>query len=822
MSIETDPLGIQWVVACLSPADIAPHPNFRTDDVSEPELLALVIQFQWQEYKDYRDLLEETGVAQDGTRMLLDAAMRALMSDTVLPGINDLYKAAKDDNLALGARAAAALIAVVASADIDQPDEYIRLLDELAAVIASSNIGSVGSRQLAVAGLLQQGAFRAFEIGRIDQSREFAKQVVDILDGSDSSWDDFSVSRGIGWTSRESQWRLVELLSGNARGLLAHTADLSDNSWADIVRSPFPAAAVRQTRDLLSALTIVTEDAFKQNYKSSTRTRVLGGGDRALVLGYSSLLNAELTGDIASTVRSRKSLGDVFAIRLANGGSDPNWYDEAIRLFRQGGAEDNLKRLLQDIRQQGPLDRLRSSAENLIDTRIHQNYVTASDLILIEKAADLVSSDHARKAIKVALDYATLKRRGRLKDLNTASWKRAETALSAITALVPADSGAGVSSTVKSVIEVIAASGAVREQFAFSALAKLANRIDWRSVSAETRDEWMNHVDSIAQSTHILSTDYLRIYAAMNEAPPRALVESLSGFEFVVALLNGILGHAPTAGEIDRATHIVMTALAEDRREAAKGIYQGYLWSPFSMAARLITVHAQEGLWPSLLEAFLDPNVSAENKIVALDGLTEGSQKSTMPNRIRQALRDNRIPSSSGPDGLFFPASIDRLNVACRNFYIAYNLLEEGDSQKGILRDSGAGESSVRAEAAMGCLYVGAREPEVEWPQVVVAQLSYDRDSFVRNRAAYVLAYLSVIDGVKFKIVMESRVRELLGDPGISSAMGALRGLIAYAEDTAITDVPLWCRDEVRELMHSHPSRNIRTAARKVLDLYRL
>ncbi|WP_371782120.1 hypothetical protein [Streptosporangium subroseum] len=820
MSVETDPLGIQWVVACLSPADISPHPNFRIDYVSEPELLALVIQFQWQEYADYRDLFEETDEVQDGTRMLVNAALKSLMTDTVSAGIQGLYKAAKDDNLTLGARVAAALIVATVSADIDQPEKYTRLLDELATTVARSSIGSAGSRALAVAGLLQQGALRSFEAGTIDLSREFANRVIDTLNGSDSSWDEFSVSRGIGWDASESQRRLTRFIIGNARSLLAHTADLSDNSWVDIVRSPFPTAAVRQTRDMLSALTAVTEETFKRNYKSSTRTRVLGKGDAVLTLAYSSLLNAELTGDVASTARSRKTLGDIFAIRLANGASDPEWYGEAIRLFRQGEADDNLKRFLQDVREQGPLDSLSRSAESLIDTRMPQSYVTSCDLLLLEKAADLISPEHAAKAIRLALDYATLKRGGRLKDINNASWKRTEIALSTIASLIFVDSDVNLPSALDGVIEIISMPGAVREQFAFSALAKLASRINWDNVSNETRNEWLNRVESAASSTRVLSTDYLRIYAEMNEAPPQALVESLSGFEFVVALLNGIIGHAPTAEDLDRTTHIVATALVEDRRDAAKGTYHGYLWSPFSMAAQLITSHARDDLWPPLLDALLDANVSKEYKIDALDTLAKRSSMSMMPTYIREALQVSRIPVESGPRDPFFPTSIDRLNIACRNFYIAYDLLDDGEVQEGILRDSRSSESRIRAEAAKGCLFVVTRKPDVEWPQVVVTQLSFDHDMFVRHRAAYVLAYLSMVGDIKFRTVVKSRVRELLGEPGISPSMGILHGLRAFVDD-ATSDSTLWCEDEVRELLHSHPSRNIRAAARKVLDLYR-
>ncbi|MFF0864981.1 hypothetical protein ACFYUV_24705 [Nonomuraea sp. NPDC003560] len=820
MSIESDPLGVQWVVACLAPADVAPHPNFRTDHVSEPELLALVIRFQWREYMDYRDPDEEADHSDAGEGTLADAALKSLRSETILVGIEGLREAVKNNALALGARASAALIMASANAEIDQPEKTIPILDDLIWTISSSGAGSEGSRSLIVAGLLQQCALRYFEIGAIEQSRQYASRVVDTLALSEAGWDEFSVSRGISWNAVESQRRLAELLLGNARSLLAHTADLNDNSWVDVVRSPFPAAAVRQTRDMETALAGIAEETFKRSYNASTRTRVFNQADTALALAYSSMLNAELTGDISRTARYQKTLGGIFAIRLVNGADDPEWPGEAIRLFRQADAHDDLKRFLQHVREQGPLDTLSRAAENLIDTRKSQRYVTASDLLLLEKAADLIAPERAVIAVQLALDYARLRRPGRLKDQNAASWTRTETAISTIASLASVDSGLHVSSALSDVIEVIATSKAVRNQFAFSALTKLVGHIDWSSVSRTTRGRLLAAVEAAASPKNVLSTDHLRIYKEMGEAPPLALVESLSGFEFVVALLDGTLDHSPTVEDLDRAVDIVGRTLSEDRQDAARGTRHGYFWSPFGLAALLISDHGRNDLWPPLLDALLDSNVSAEHKVDALDVLAKRSSASKLPDSVREVFRLNRIPGGDGLRDAFFPTSIDRLNISCRNFYIAHDLLGAEEVLEETLRDSRANETTIRAEAAKGCLLVGSRNPDVDWPIIVASQLSFDRESFVRHRAAHVLAYLSMVSNLKLKAVVKSRVRELLGDPGISPPMGVLRGLIAYADDVSLVDQPLWCEREVRKLLDSHPSRNIRAAARSVLAKY--
>src|SRR5881227_113868 len=116
--VGSDNLHIEWLVACLSPGDIAPHRNFKSDSAQGAELLALVTQFQLQEYETYRDLAQDTdqnSPALVQRNAVPEAARLALDATTIVDGLQQLVNAAEDEHLALGERAAAALLASVAS-----------------------------------------------------------------------------------------------------------------------------------------------------------------------------------------------------------------------------------------------------------------------------------------------------------------------------------------------------------------------------------------------------------------------------------------------------------------------------------------------------------------------------------------------------------------------------------------------------------------------------------------------------------------------------------------------------------------------------------
>ncbi|MFC6158917.1 hypothetical protein [Kribbella jiaozuonensis] len=826
MTSSSGDLHIEWLVACLSPGDVAPHPNFKSDSAKGAELLALVVQFKWREYATYRDLSEDGQENQPGTPIeryaIPDAARQALESVSILDGLNRLVAEAEDDELALGQRAAAALLAAISSSELDKPDAYVSLLAELASAIQDSTLGGSSSRNLATGILLQQCAFQSLQSGRKSEARAFASKVVETLADLDDDWDDFAVSRGISWNAAVSQRRLTELTTSNARSLLVNTGDHLDRSWTEVVRAPFPNAAARPVQDALSAMTTVVDEIFKQKYSPRGRQGIiLGGGDTALQLLYSSLLNAELTGNMARTARLRQTVGNVFAVRLS---SEPNyleWYEEAIRLFRQGDSEDHLRPFLDNLRAQGSFATIKLAAEKLIDTRNSQEFVTSADLALIDFAADLISTLHCDRGLGLAIRYASQNASGRVKGSRAADWSLVEKALKTANAIVSGNRKVDMEYIASSTLKLVDFPRSAADQLIFSAMARLASKINWPAVSVDVRAEWAKTVEVASQSPDVLAIDCIRVYAALDAPKPKEVLSRLDGLEHTAALIEGLLGEPPSSADLDKAVETVGSTLDSMRQDAVNGVYTGYTWSPFAMAAYLIASQGRTDLWPRLTAALSDPALPNDGKLDALDALMSHAWPLKLPPEVKSELTSKSIPwAGHDLDHTFFALPEGQFDAACRSFYLAFDIATPEEMQMATLRDVGSRESRVRSEAARACFFAAVSAPALEWPEIILIQLSHDQDPRVMRNVSKWLAYLSVLPDLALGNAVADRVISLLARPGLAVALGALEGLAAARRDQALTPETLWCEQEVRALFDLHGSRIVRDSAETVLNLY--
>jgi hypothetical protein len=818
MTSYSNDLQVRWIVACLSPSDIAPHPNFRTDRVDDAELLALIVRMQWQEYESYRELNEDEKIPVR-SRRILDAARRALDSETIHEGLRELIRVASDENLSLGERGAAALLAANADSELDVPDAHIALLDHLASLMVASAGSFEDSRKLASAILLQQCAFRAFEAGRTDTSRQYAGQVLSALARIGSDWEEFPVSRGVSWSSQVSQTRLAELIIGNAKSLLAGSADIRDDSWVEIVKAPYPAASTRSVRDAFSGLAATIEEVFKDNFASTKRARRLMQRDNVLRPLYSSLLHAELSGDVSDASRMRNVVGNILAVRSALDESLTATRLEALRLLRQADSTDHLQRLLTKMRAHGPLEAIREAAEKVVDARREQDYVTSSDLALIDQAADLLSPAYTNDAIELAFRYARQPYDGRLKRLHSALWKQIETALRSVNLLISGNSDVDFSYIVRAVVDLVADSEAVGDQFVVSALAALSPNVRLDAVPENDKDAWVALAGLGSEPASALAVDRLRIYLAAGQVPPRQISANLASHEFVVALINGWLGDAGPE-DLDKASDIVSRTLQTVQSEASRGAYTVYSWSPFSLAAILITRFSRFELWPILIDVLSDPNVANDGKYDVIRLLAERVPTRDVAASLRDHLPEGRIPEFTEQGNSLFSVPLGQLNATRRSFHLAYDLERPSSLQESILGDIGARDASIRAESATSCLFSVIADSRLEWPVVLLLQLSYDQAPVVQGNAARALAYLSALVNVSFLESICQRVETLLSAPGTSGVMSVLRGLYEAAESSSIPSAVLRFKESLTVVAREHPSRAVRDAAREVLGLF--
>ncbi|MFI7153011.1 hypothetical protein ACIBO2_49530 [Nonomuraea sp. NPDC050022] len=561
------------------------------------------------------------------------------------------------------------------------------------------------------------------------------------------------------------------------------------------------------------------EETFKRSF-SPRRVRFGYKSDSDIRLLYASLLNAELSGDLSGVTRVRQTFGNVLALALSNGTTHSGSNAEAIRLLRQGDAQDHLRSFLRELRAQGQLDIIRQSAEDLIAARSLQDFVTASDLVLLEHSADLVPLDFTSRALAMPFIYVQTSRDGRVAGSVVSRSGKIETTLKLLSTLTSGLEEVDMSYVAASTLNLVRDSIQLINQPLFTTIARLVQKIDWMTVPASTKSDWLVFLESAGfSSAQVLAIDRLRAFAALEVSPPKSVRKMLRGDEFVAALIEELLGDPPAQGDLEKAVEIVSAQVDEIQHDAEHGKVMGYIWSPFELAAFLIAKYSRDDMWATLLPGLEHPLVMAASKVDALRVLTNHAVRTTLPEDVREHLTRARLPTP--PDmrqTRLYPVTAEQFEAACRNFYLAYGLIGPDHAQADVLRDAGSREIGARQEAALSCLQIAARNPDVEWSAILLLQLSHDYESGVRNRASYALAYLSLLPDVALIDKIKTRVRTLLAEPGIAIVSGVLRGLMDACEVYKPLPEHFWCRDIVGELAENHTSRFVQRTAKDILE----
>jgi hypothetical protein len=318
----------------------------------------------------------------------------------------------------------------------------------------------------------------------------------------------------------------------------------------------------------------------------------------------------------------------------------------------------------------------------------------------------------------------------------------------------------------------------------------------------------------------VLAIDVLRATDALGVPASEDAHDKLTGLEFAAALNSELLGDPPAGSDLHKAIDVVTETIATIRNDAASSRFVGYSWSPLAMAAMLVMRYQTFEILPTLLDALTDPNVAAGDKVHALHELTRDTPPASVRREVKNHFATQDISFSGKLDHHFFFVPAEHLEVAGRNFLLAFDLLPPGVAQESILRDAGSRDKSVRAETASGCLWAAISVPMAEWPLILLLQLSHDREPVVRSSASQGLADLSMRPHLAIREAVQQRVSQLLNEPGIAIPLGALKGLYSAETNATAPDRSLWCRNDVNALLNKHPSRTVRTLAKNVLDRY--
>ena len=397
-----DLIGIEWVVASIAPWTLAPHPNF-SDDIPRPEsLLALIADLRLNEVDRYTPKVE---TFPSWAERLISAANASLISETQESASITLQELVSDDDLPLGARAAAALFSAVVLAELDQRADAIRILTE---ADSQTQPLSSDSARLIRCVLRQQRALRQLEHGRVETAVEDATFVVESIDRiSSEGFDSFSASPSLAWSYQQIQQDIADVTSRRARRLLSMLAPLSDNSWVDLVRARPAWLDVRADRRVTPGLEASLNSQFEDLLRATSRS--IGWAIEDPILGPidAGLLNAELAGDVGDARSLRGLSGRARMLRVYRNVDElpVAIVADGIRLLRQARDRKALDSSLQLLRSNGPIAALQQAARRVLTSYARSRETTRFDLAVLLYAADVLTADERQTAITAAQGY---------------------------------------------------------------------------------------------------------------------------------------------------------------------------------------------------------------------------------------------------------------------------------------------------------------------------------------------------------------------------------------------------------------------------------
>ncbi len=224
-----------------------------------------------------------------------------------------------------------------------------------------------------------------------------------------------------------------------------------------------------------------------------------------------------------------------------------------------------------------------------------------------------------------------------------------------------------------------------------------------------------------------------------------------------------------------------------------------------------MALHAgQFGLWDSLADFLVDPQVNRGDKAPALERLASAS--GPLPaaflrqlGEASEALLSSRAVDPFTPQVVPFPAAL--------RFLAAHSLLPDERILAFTSRLSGSGLVGERTEAARTLSLLARLGQDSDWIVVMALQLSNDSDALVRSEAGRSLA-LVARNSERHRGVVEQRLLELLSQDGLLAPLLVLRGLEA-GEGPVELSPPV--RRLVSHLAISHPARGVRLQARALL-----
>jgi hypothetical protein len=813
--------GVEWLAACLSPGDVAPHPNFPVERPTQVELLALLAQVKFRDLAYYQQQLEESGEAEsrpDGAEQsgsdidIIQSARLSLEALSRSEGARQLGQLVDRVAVLPGMRVAAALLSAVAWAELDRLDESTSVLSR---AIEMSPPPDSKSLVLLHVALEQQIAVRYFQRGDRSLATVHATAALEVSSSLPSGiFDPFPTSRGIDITSSQSQSDMLRLLRANAAALLATLEGAGGTRWQDVVRSPIPPSEARSMRDLVSGTSAYVAQAYSSAVEPNSASRTYRTEDAVLRPAYSAQLNAELTGNLGALRSRGELLAQLNFLRAKD--EEPiqrrQMLHEAVRLLRYADSYKNLKSILRHLRSDGPLTVLRVAAQAVLSRVEVLATVSRCDLLILSQAADLLSAEESVAALRVAIRFAHSSVEKKQGDGGLVPWAAIQESLDGISALVAGtlDNAAAVAEALSLTQLAVRIDGA-NEVFK-NALDRLVSAVDWSRVPSGLREDWVDEISELIREHPVGRFPALDQLVGRSPGGGSNGSEPVRGLAFAVWLVSSDTAQFKIdRAVVSEASDACVDAMNLIRQQAAESTYSHGAYSAAEVAVAMIDRFGLTDLWSSVISLLVDPRVAKHDKLPALVRMAE--RHLPLPDGELFRLRENWNSVTAGMDDLFTAGQDIPLESAALRVGLFYGIVSMLAVQILALRVAGSQNANERIAAVR----LAAECASNEWATVLLLQLSHDVVSSVAASAAEVLARIGGM-AAELRGLVADRVESALAGDGTLLPLLALRGLrdsLESVDGALLAEIAI--SSQVLTLADNHLSVLVRRAARGLL-----
>lgn len=793
-----------WVAAAVAPWAVSPHPNFGVDRVEPHSLVGLITEFRQYEIEKHWPKMDEESPA--WVREVLDALAGSTTTEHQHPSTVKLTQLSRDRQLSVGVRAACALYASVAWAEMEDPDSAIVLLSQILSDLrkqADTILASSGSFKLIIAILHLQLAVRLYEVNNYDSAKLELRQLHMALPSQTTkNYETFSISLGLQWSAKRLQLEILRLLKNNAIRLKSQMETFEGDSWVQVVRSVPTwidirsdwASAKRDNQYISDLLDLKTQSA-------SGRQRIFSH-NTGLEAGLSALLVSELSGDIGRIQKNRSDLGRVRIMEKTESTQAIFSYTEAIRLMRHSRDKEGLSAALSLGSTDWDARVLQNSMKSLVNRPRFPEYVRDIDLQVLESTVDLMSPSDLTAVLEAVWQYLELPRGSGLH-----SFSGEESCFKVLRqALAILEDHNHIAD--RMLLWVQASDSLYFSQA--SAVESVVSRLNTKSLDARVRTGWVDWATSISTGANDEVRRVARaVLRKLGHVELESLAEGLNESELAMEILqseSSTLDDALVRRLVPAFVSILGTAREQARSSyrTVGGIDQAEL--AVALAVRLKSAK----LWKAIVDFVVDPAVNGNMKAAALERITNNLE--AIPENV---LYDLRIGWREFSESSRFAGLMD--GEPFRHFPEAIRFAAKSKAAPGSLLleqiTDLASDSFPRSriEAAKSARALSMENGDAEWALSLLLQLTRDSDSVVRAEAGQSLAALSYVE-CRLSALVTRRLMEMLGDPSVRLPLAIAHGL-----QIRVDDFPLPQGSEIHKklvfISENHPSVIVQKAA---------